>query len=368
MRKYGILLIFILLSLGVNAPKTVVNELARLDSQYLTQLQEISKLEEENQRFTTALGVRESGMRATICNEIGAMGIWQFMPGTLKDLGFGHITERRFRANPNIFPIEVQRQALSKKMALDLEQLEDQWFRSAENDVNYLELIGDSVGDVKITKAGLLAAAHIGGVYGTMRMLDKHGKYNPRDIFGTSILDYLSEFSEYSYTNEEEIINRRKCTEQSYVESKISILLSRLSKLSATEHRSKDMVIAMISKLTQRLTSTISLTKQHSTGYRWDLKQLCLNITGQCLPLGVLQLSDIISGQLMDMAKLNGTIAKSGMDWFMDRRRKLSLPVQDYINSTLNLFGMRHGGLSLLTYLRNLRLSTLINLKQLAQV
>ena len=51
------------------------------------------------------------------------------------------------------------------------------------------------INNVPITKAGLIAAAHLGGARSVKLYLKSNGKINREDAYGTSIEDYLLEFS-----------------------------------------------------------------------------------------------------------------------------------------------------------------------------
>ena len=54
------------------------------------------------------------------------------------------------------------------------------------------QYIGQNIGGVTITRDGLVAMAHLGGVGGMNRFLESGGEYNPSDANGTSLSDYAS--------------------------------------------------------------------------------------------------------------------------------------------------------------------------------
>lgn len=131
--------------------------------------------------FIDQLGFDESRHDWLQINEIGAFGEFQFINSTLREIGYGHITLRKFKLNPYTFPKEMQREAV-------------------ESLINYNSIImwpwidkydGKVINGVKITKAGILAACHLGGPYSTILFLDSNGIINRRDIFKTTIGHYL---------------------------------------------------------------------------------------------------------------------------------------------------------------------------------
>jgi hypothetical protein len=142
--------------------------------------------ESEFSRFITDLGYRESGNNWKCINRIGCFGEWQFDESTLKYLGYKSVTLRKFRKNPEVFPREVQLKALRTLIRVNLVLLSD-----------YYHFIGDSIGGVRITKSGMIAASHLGGAGSLQRFLNTGGRVNSRDVLGTSIKDYLRRFRNY---------------------------------------------------------------------------------------------------------------------------------------------------------------------------
>lgn len=142
--------------------------------------------EMEFTRFINDLGHNESLNNWLCINRIGCFGEWQFTESTLHCLGYKHITLKKFRKNPEIFPREMQRSALESLIRVNLALLQ-----------NYEHYIGDTIKGVVITKSGLIAAAHLGGAGSTRKFLKSNGKLNGKDAFGTSISDYLRKFRNY---------------------------------------------------------------------------------------------------------------------------------------------------------------------------
>lgn len=145
------------------------------------------KQQQEFERFIHALGQRESGNRNYAINSIGCIGRWQIAPGTLKYLGYD-ITPARFKRDPNVFPEGLQRQILEQLFRINELILKD-----------YIShYSGIEIGGVVISKAGILAASHLSGAGGVKKYLLSMGKKNPKDLNGTTVKKYLSEFSGFA--------------------------------------------------------------------------------------------------------------------------------------------------------------------------
>ncbi len=142
--------------------------------------------ESEFIRFMTDLGHRESGNNWRCINRIGCFGEWQFAESTLHYLGFKKITLKKFRANPEIFPREMQFRAMKTLIRANLTLL-----------TNYERFIGDTIKGIPVTRSGMIAASHLGGAGGLKKFLKTNGKVDPDDVFGTAISDYLRKFCNY---------------------------------------------------------------------------------------------------------------------------------------------------------------------------
>lgn len=128
------------------------------------------------------LSMSESSGRVDVINEIGAIGKYQFMPSTLEELGL-RIRPDEFAEDPSLFPENVQ-----DSIMLEFIRLNEQYLQ---------EVISQYTGDTLecgtvVTKAGILAAAHLAGRFGVERYF-KEG-HNPQDIYGTSVVTYLTKF------------------------------------------------------------------------------------------------------------------------------------------------------------------------------
>jgi hypothetical protein len=123
----------------------------------------------------------ESGGNYQVVNTIGMMGKYQFSPTTVRSLGF-NVTREEFLNNP-----ELQDSVMVAYMRT--------------NDAQLSELIeryeGTVRGNVTITRAGILAAAHFAGTHGARRYLLSNQVHGPKDIYGKSINMYMSHFSDF---------------------------------------------------------------------------------------------------------------------------------------------------------------------------
>jgi len=182
-----VFLTFLLLCIShiCSAPKIDFRE-EMLNFRLLTESVFTKHHESEFSRFIHDLGYKESGNNWLSVNRIGCFGEWQFEESTLKYLGYKKITLKKFKANPEIFPRELQLKALKNLIRVNLIILLD-----------YEHFIGDSIRGVVITKSGIIAASHLGGAGSLQKFLDSDGKINKEDVLGTSIYDYLKKFRYY---------------------------------------------------------------------------------------------------------------------------------------------------------------------------
>ena len=295
---------------------------------------------QENKGFYEALSFKESTNNPYATNNEGAIGKYQILQGTLKELGYNWVTLETFREDPSIFPEKMQLQALNKKIQKDLKLLQKQWFR--KESINYLSFIGDTINGIPITLSGIVAACHIGGSMGTIKWFDSLGKKNPGDTNRSTIGAYMQEFSQYNFD--------LSCLKDSGTEL---ILSTTQSKSSTTVPQYTGTGTAMI------LRSHVGL---HQYGMEYNLyhlayKQHYQNITELSYFLGVLQLLGM--GILVPMVseKSNGTILECGTELSLQQTIMKKLQqVQDFISSILNHFGMLLGMLRFATCLLHLAL------------
>lgn len=127
------------------------------------------------------LAKRESRSNWKLTNSIGAIGKYQFMPSTLKMLGY-NITTKDFINNPDIFPEVEQDYAMMRLLKINRAILH-----------KYIdEFTGKYIHGYYITENGLLGAAHLAGAGNVIKFLETG--YNPSDKYGTKLTDYLLGF------------------------------------------------------------------------------------------------------------------------------------------------------------------------------
>jgi len=137
-------------------------------------------------RFINDLGRRESGNNWQCVNIIGCFGEWQFAESTVQFLGFKNVTLKKFKANPYIFPRELQWKVLESLIKVNLVLMKD-----------YEHFIGDTIKGVPITKSGMIAAAHLGGARSVKLFLTSDGRLDKEDVLGTAVSNYMKRFSFY---------------------------------------------------------------------------------------------------------------------------------------------------------------------------
>lgn len=329
-------------------------------------LNEIDKLEEqlkENEKFKNALAFKESGNRLLVVNTIGAIGLYQFMPNTLKDLGYRNIN--RYSIDSITFSKTIQDEILSKKIEKDLHLLKYQWFRG-DRSIDYIsKYVGTTINGQEVTLAGILAACHIGGTMGTIRFFEFKYVLNSKDVYGTSILDYVIKFSKYKYIEERKIKNEIQCLKNSLIFTTELTHLSKRLKLFIMAQNCPEMEIVMTLRcrqtLNQKLDSSTTcklLLKKYLSEYKCNYQ----NTIEEYLYLEVLQPLTITTYQQMDLERSNGTTQDSGMVWLLPfHHLALQRKEQDCSSSILNQFGMHRGILKYVTYLQSLSLGKLIN-------
>jgi hypothetical protein len=184
-KRASLLILFLFVFAVCIAPVTdfrlKLSEMRKLSAEIIIQNQEL-----EFYRFINDLGYSESRNNWLCINQIGCFGEWQFAESTLRYLGFRKITLRKFKADPSIFPRELQIGALKALIRINLLYLKD-----------YEHYIGHSIKGIEITKSGMIAASHLGGAGSLMKFLDTKGRINAKDLFGTSVSDYLKNFASY---------------------------------------------------------------------------------------------------------------------------------------------------------------------------
>ena len=141
----------------------------------------------EVENFMQQMAERESNNTVHATNKFGMMGKYQFHPSTIKMLGY-NISNKKFLSDSNL-----QDSIMLANMRLNNKELK---FIITRYD-------GKVIKGIKITRAGILAAAHLAGsVHVTEFFNNTDDAIGPQDANGTSVRDYLKMFSRYNIKSE----------------------------------------------------------------------------------------------------------------------------------------------------------------------
>jgi len=187
MKKIAIFVLLVMSTVLCKAPP-ITDYNKDIKSHYYWLEQQELKKQKELEKFLFQLSLRESSHDWKVVNKYGYMGLFQMGKAALNDLGFYHITPNKFKANPNIFPKDLQTRVVKKLLKRNQEILKSHW-----------KYVGCYINDIHITKSGLLAAAHLGGAGNVMKFLESNGDEDFADGNGTKITDYLKEFANYKF-------------------------------------------------------------------------------------------------------------------------------------------------------------------------
>ena len=130
--------------------------------------------------FKEALGFKESRGNYHIVNDYGYMGKYQFSRATLRMMGF---------RNTDNFLYDTRQQEAAFLAYTSL----NKWV--LRKDIQ--RYVGKTIGGVKITESGILAAAHLAGAGNVKKFLRSAGENRFEDANGASIRYYLRKFSGY---------------------------------------------------------------------------------------------------------------------------------------------------------------------------
>ena len=132
-------------------------------------------------KFLEDLGFRESSGNYKAVNQYGYLGKYQFGRKTLNAVDMKHISKRQFLSSP-----ELQEEAMQRLMLANYKSLK-----------RYIKKYnGTIVHGILITKSGVLAAAHLGGV-GSVKKWFRRG-IEFKDGNGTKITSYMKQFGGYN--------------------------------------------------------------------------------------------------------------------------------------------------------------------------
>ncbi len=143
------------------------------------------KKKNELSKFLYKLSHRESTNNAKAINQLGYIGKYQMGPSALQDIGiYDTINFETFKNNPSIWPSKQQDKDMIKLLKKNKEYLGD-YFNKYD---------GKKIGNIVITKSGLLAGSHLVGASNVKKFLDSNGSYIPKDGNGVSVTEYIMKF------------------------------------------------------------------------------------------------------------------------------------------------------------------------------
>jgi|TARA_E500000318_G_scaffold99767_1_gene102008 hypothetical protein len=142
--------------------------------------------------FKEALAFKESQGKYHRVNTLGYLGKYQFGSSTLHLMGVYDMDD--FLENP-----ELQEKAFEANIA------RNKWI--LRRDIKRFN--GKTIGGIKVTESGILAAAHLAGAGNVKKYLRSYGQNDVTDAYGSSISYYMSKFSGYDISNIEQKKNAK---------------------------------------------------------------------------------------------------------------------------------------------------------------
>jgi len=127
--------------------------------------------------FKEALAFKESSGDYFSVNTLGYLGKYQFGIGTLQLMGVYDATN--FLNDP-----ALQEEVFKTNIA------RNKWI--LRRDIKRFE--GKRIKGVAVTESGMLAAAHLAGPGNVMKYLRSYGRYDVKDVYGTSMAKYIRVF------------------------------------------------------------------------------------------------------------------------------------------------------------------------------
>jgi hypothetical protein len=144
--------------------------------------------------FPASLIATESGGNWGALNAVPGAGGFSGHGGRLQ-FGTARLADA---ARAGVIPAGMTAQEFAKQPPEVQMAVENWHFADIDNYIRRSGLdraIGTTIGGAPVTLDGMRAVAHLGGVGGLQKFVSSQGQYNPSDVFGTSLLDYLKAHS-----------------------------------------------------------------------------------------------------------------------------------------------------------------------------
>jgi hypothetical protein len=142
--------------------------------------------------FKEALAFKESQGRYHVVNTLGYLGKYQFGSSTLNLMGVYDMES--FLDDP-----ELQEKVFETNIA------RNKWI--LRRDIKRFN--GKTIGGIKVTESGIIAAAHLAGAGNVKKYLRSYGKEDVTDAYGSNISYYLKKFGGYDISNIEQKQNAK---------------------------------------------------------------------------------------------------------------------------------------------------------------
>ncbi|HEY8617242.1 calcium-binding protein [Phenylobacterium sp.] len=153
-----------------------------------------------------ALGQNESGNNYAFVSSVGYLGRFQFGEEALKAIGFYEGNDGtgaidfigKWTGKAASFGVFDKASFLASPAAQDAAQ--QAWFENIHADLKQLDLlkyVGQWVDGGQVTMSGLIAGAHLVGVWNLKDYLATGGAMNMRDPYGTPVSEYVKKFAGY---------------------------------------------------------------------------------------------------------------------------------------------------------------------------
>lgn len=171
-----LLAIFVLMVVSAFASPSMTHDIHVPNGTVLSQPTEV-------ERFMAHMAQRESNNNHRVVNRYGMMGRYQFSPNTVRGLGFV-VEKERFLSDPRL---------------QDSVMLE--YMRANARDLRHIidRYDGKTYKGVRISRAGVIAAAHLVGSGEVRRYFsDPTDMVGRMDANGTSLRNYMETFNNYN--------------------------------------------------------------------------------------------------------------------------------------------------------------------------
>jgi len=209
------------LSDEISADTVVADSIAKMDSIPTKESKSISLMSYEN--FKDSLAQKESSNIPYIASTSGYIGKYQFGTLALIDGGVAPDRDSATEFRQGFVNLYQEYKNASEEEKDSIKQQLNDYFPEATQDVvfdqyikqqeKYLinglknrgkdissldELVGDTIGGIRLSKSGLLAATHLVGYKGVVDFITSNGDKVAKDGNGVPLTNYLEHFANYA--------------------------------------------------------------------------------------------------------------------------------------------------------------------------